>query len=736
MRLLKFRYLTLAIFIAIILGVWLGRALISERLIASSLQRYGLSAVSTDINRLGLAQSHVLQLGFTMITATGRFQLDIRDAVITYSLEQLAEGRIQDLSIDTLIIEYDSSQPAQHEQNKAADALEPVKILAGLRQALREYILFDSFRVQQVSLRGDAFGALQDRPLQLAGTNQAGSTHAKLTILDPDTSVQTEGSKRLFIAKLSENHIAAELKFSTVSDSPPATLELNINDTFFNGSYTIDPNALKHWLKPFTDTKNIRLLGKTSGTLSVDFRPEHTITTSIIARTDKLAMGSYRADNVYLKLHLETPHQQPFERITVQKNSSIKASSFSYQDFSLDETLLYIAGELVVADDAWQYKGGVRADALTVNYDSRTMLLDDVSAHISADPEIIKINGQLATASLPGRFDFKLAHSLTAKNGELSVTPLESIDLSAGDYRLSQLLSPWPYPFDLLTGNIALTALAAWSDKDDFSLTSTIRLDDTGGQYGELVFSGLSTEHQLEILPDLHSLRSSNIKLEHLDSGVTASNISTRLTLQTATTGSLPRIRIQDLRGEIFDGSFSSSDFIFDPNRRKNSFKISATNVDLAKIVETQQLEDIKLTGRVDGTIPVETNEKGIFIEHGAFINDVSAGTIRYNPATGTEQLRQNPITGIALDALRDFRYSHLSADVNFTPEGMLTISLRLEGTSPELDTSRPVHLNINTEQNLLSLLKSLRYAEGISANIDRKVRRQYEQSPSNKQAE
>ena len=66
----------------------------------------------------------------------------------------------------------------------------------------------------------------------------------------------------------------------------------------------------------------------------------------------------------------------------------------------------------------------------------------------------------------------------------------------------------------------------------------------------------------------------------------------------------------------------------------------------------------------------------------------------------------------------------------------MLTISLRLEGTSPELDTSRPVHLNINTEQNLLSLLKSLRYAEGISANIDRKVRRQYEQSPSNKQAE
>ncbi|UCB56267.1 MAG: YdbH domain-containing protein, partial [Thiotrichales bacterium] len=56
----------------------------------------------------------------------------------------------------------------------------------------------------------------------------------------------------------------------------------------------------------------------------------------------------------------------------------------------------------------------------------------------------------------------------------------------------------------------------------------------------------------------------------------------------------------------------------------------------------------------------------------------------------------------------------------------------KLKGTSPELETTRPVHLNINTEQNLLSLLKSLRFAEGISANIDRKVRQQYDESTSN----
>ena len=150
---------------------------------------------------------------------------------------------------------------------------------------------------------------------------------------------------------------------------------------------------------------------------------------------------------------------------------------------------------------------------------------------------------------------------------------------------------------------------------------------------------------------------------------------------------------------------------------------------DLAEIVKTQQLDDIVATGRIDGIIPVEINADGIFIQDGLFINGVRDGTIRYNPASGTEQLKQNPITGIALDALRDFRYSYISAGVNFIPEGRLTINLQLKGTSPGLDTNRPVHLNINTEQNLLSLLKSLRYAQGISEKIDNKVRRLYEKN-------
>ena len=125
-------------------------------------------------------------------------------------------------------------------------------------------------------------------------------------------------------------------------------------------------------------------------------------------------------------------------------------------------------------------------------------------------------------------------------------------------------------------------------------------------------------------------------------------------------------------------------------------------------------------------------DKQGISIEKGIFINNIGNGTIQYKPASGTEQLQQSQLTAIALDALRDFHYSHLSADVNYHPDGNLMVNISLKGISPELDTDRPVHLNINTEQNLLSLLKSLRYTQGINENISNKVQQLYRQLQDN----
>jgi hypothetical protein len=509
----------------------------------------------------------------------------------------------------------------------------------------------------------------------------------------------------------------------------PAKFEFNIHDTDIQGNYDINPQQLKHWLQPVANINNIIGVKNLSGTLSSSFESNDVIVSTITAISDKYAAGKYNADNIVVKLKLKNPTINPFQHINIQNGSYIKAKSFSYENFSLGKTLIYMVGDLSSSAGTRLFTGGASIKKLTLKYGSQVLQLKDIAARLSSGSDRMEADGNFSTAKVPAKFSFALVHDFNKALGSLSIKPLKPLDLNTENNKLSLLLTPWPYPFDLLSGSIKLTADAAWSQGKDFSLKSRINLDDAGGQYGELVFSGLSFDHAIEISPDIHSIQPGKINLKQLDSGVTASNISITLSLEAADTGALPRLAIQGLRGEIFDGSFSADNFVFDFNRSKNSFKIKTTDIDLAKIVETQQLEDIAVTGRIDGTIPVEINDQGIFIQHGAFINDVRTGTIRYNPAAGTDQLKQNPITGIALDALKDFRYTHLSADVNFTPEGKLTVNLKLKGTSPELDTKRPVHLNINTEQNLLSLLKSLRYAQGVSESIDQKVRRQYEKN-------
>ena len=723
---LKLRHLFIFLIFALLLGTWAGRIQLSEFAITSSMQAYGLKNITTEISQLGLSQSHISRFEFFLETDTGYFQLEAYDLNLDYDLDQLAQGRVENLAINKLVLHHANTSESSEKTQVINEALEPLKIIAALRHALREYIIFNTFSVKHMALEGESFGIVQGKAFYLKGTNDAGTTYAEFTLLEQDGSRQDKKLRQFIINKLTQDSLMANLKFAASQEPVAAGLELNIRDAVIDGSYHIDVQPLKSWLQPFTNIDEINQTRKVHGTFSSSFESDSAIISTITAISTKLAFRRYSAANAAVKLKLEQPITSPFRQIKILNGSYIKTDNLEYEGFSLKNTRINMVGKLSNSADAWQYKGGISTTQLAPGYELQTLQLKDIAAQISANSENLQADGNFSTANVPGRFTFALAHAFDKGQGRFSIKPLKPLNLNTENSRLSQLLTPWTYPFDMLAGNIRLTSNAAWSQNSDFRLTTRVKLDDAGGNYRELVFSGLSFDHAFEILPDIHSVETSNIKLKHLDSGVTVSNTSTDLTLETASTGPLPQFLIQNLHGEIFDGAFSSDDFVFDLNRSKNSFKIKATNIDLAQIVETQQLEDIVVTGRIDGTVPVEMNEQGISIQHGAFVNVVRDGTIRYNPAAGADQLKQNPLTGIALDALKDFRYSHLSADVNFTPEGMLTINLQLKGTSPELDTKRPVHLNINTEQNLLSLLKSIRYAEGVSESIDQKVRRQY----------
>jgi hypothetical protein len=752
----KLRYSTLLLLLALILGSWSARTYLAELAITSFLQSSGLEDVTVNINQLDQNQSQLPRFGFTLLTASGRLQLDASDSTINYKPGQLAEGRVNSIVINNLQLHYQNTGEIQADSAAESatmpamlqNTLQPVKIITALRSALRKYLIVDTLFIRHITLNGEAFAVLQGKTLQLKSTTENETLYAEFTLLDDASGAQSETLPQLVISKLSASSLIIDLKrvklkqvklkqaelgqvetSNSAAGKTSANLELNIHDKELTGNYQVNPRRLQRWLQPFTNIKGLNEFGNINGTLLFDFEPDKEIITTITAVSDKLLYKKYKLENPSFKLKFNTITDNPAQHIQIQKGSYIKAAYVSYQDFSLANSTIYMAGELTNLLNNWSYTGGFSSRLLAAKFQSSAFQLKDVSARVTANAKKINVSGDFSPTLVPGKFEFAMDHKLTGGGGKLFLKPLKPLDLNAGSNSLSQLLEPWPYPFDLLSGKIKLSSHATWSQKHDFSLSATINVDNAGGHVGKILFSGLSLDHELELLPTLHTISAGKIRLKHVDAGVIADNISTDLKLDTENSGPLPQLILHKLNGEILGGTFSAENLVYDPNNSTNRFNIEATNIDLAEIVKTQQLDDIVATGRIDGSIPVEINAEGIFIQDGLFINDVRNGTIRYNPATGTEQLKQNPITGIALDALRDFRYSYLSAGVNFIPEGRLTINLQLKGISPGLDTNRPVHLNINTEQNLLSLLKSLRYAQGISEKIDNKVRRLYEKN-------
>ncbi|MFV9615052.1 MAG: YdbH domain-containing protein [Gammaproteobacteria bacterium] len=731
----KHRYLILFLILlftfSLITGIWSARTSLAEFIITSALQSSGLEKVSVNIHQLDQNQSQLPHFGFSLLTATGLLKLDAFDASLNYNLHQLADGRAKSIIINKLELSYHSNAKIQTDTDaepvKIHSTLEPLKIIAELRLALGKYLLVDSLFIQNITLNGEAFTALQGKIFQLKSTTNNQSLDTEISLLDQSSII------RSVAVRISADQLTAELR-QTTADAPPAKIELNIHDTFLTGNYFIKPLPLQNWLQAFASSSFTEIdgLNKTenvNGTLSFNFQSDTQLITTLTANSKKLRYKTYTADNAVIKLKINNSKIDPLQHIQVQNGSYIKAGNISYQGILLDTSRIYLVGELTNTFNSWSYKGGFSSSLLTANFQSRKFQVKNIAARIVASAEKLNVSGNFSPAEIPGNFEFALDHNLSRGFGKLSIKPLKPLDLNGENNKLSLLFSPWPYPFDLLSGEIKLSTDVTWAEKDAFSLSATINVSNAGGNVGELLFSGLSFDHELQIMPKLHTISSGKITLKHVDMGIIANNISTNLNLETEKTSSLPQVFLQNLHGEIFGGFFTSENVVYDLNSSTNSFLIKATNIDLSEIVKTQQLDGIVATGRIDGIIPVEINKEGVLIQDGAFINDVRNGTIRYNPATGTEQLKQNPITGIALDALKDFRYSHLSAGVNFSPEGRLTINLQLKGTSPELDTNRPVHLNINTEQNLLSLLKSLRYAKGVSEKIDNKVRRLYEKN-------
>jgi len=172
-------------------------------------------------------------------------------------------------------------------------------------------------------------------------------------------------------------------------------------------------------------------------------------------------------------------------------------------------------------------------------------------------------------------------------------------------------------------------------------------------------------------------------------------------------------VTLSDFKAGFFDGTITISRVDYDIAGNKAETVLQLNNIPLQKLIDLQGTKKVYATGTVKGSIPVKISGTEIEIMDGAMIAE-SDGQIIY-ATTPEERAAANQGLRTTYEALSNFLYIQLGSSISMAPDGKSMLTIRLKGNNPDFQEGRPVELNLNLEQNLLDLMRSL----SISSNVE-----------------
>jgi len=173
---------------------------------------------------------------------------------------------------------------------------------------------------------------------------------------------------------------------------------------------------------------------------------------------------------------------------------------------------------------------------------------------------------------------------------------------------------------------------------------------------------------------------------------------------------------LSDFSAGFLDGTLSLKHIDYDMAKKEGETTLQVNNIPLQKLLDMQGTKKIYATGTVRGNIPVKMKNDLLEIMDGG-MNAEQSGQIIY-ATTPEERAAANQGLRTTYEALSNFLYVQLVSSINMNPDGKSVITIQLKGTNPDFQGGRPIELNLNVEQNLLDLMRTL----SISSNIEQVI--------------
>jgi hypothetical protein len=339
---------------------------------------------------------------------------------------------------------------------------------------------------------------------------------------------------------------------------------------------------------------------------------------------------------------------------------------------------------------------------------------------VNASQEQAELNGTLRNDA---QLQFKLQAQHSKAKGLSLQAQLTELFLRSGN-PLQGSFSAWPALLELnngrLNGNASLTLA---SDQQLPTVKLELSGKGLGGIYDRTALEGLDGKLSAQIAPKQLRLELSDLRLAQANPGIPLGPVqlsgSYSAALQTPTQGQL---QLRQAEAALMGGKLQLAPGQWRMAAEPLLLPVQVQGLELEQLFILYPTEGLAGTGTLDGFLPLQVGSQGVTIEQGQLNAREPGGRLQFHSERIRALGRSNPAMQLVTQSLEDFRFTTLSSQVNYDQQGKLALAMRLEGQNPAIEQGRPIHFNINLEEDIPTLLASLQLTDKVSDIIRQRV--------------
>ncbi|RMG91580.1 MAG: hypothetical protein D6703_04360 [Zetaproteobacteria bacterium] len=376
--------------------------------------------------------------------------------------------------------------------------------------------------------------------------------------------------------------------------------------------------------------------------------------------------------------------------------------------------------QLLVESEGEQVLGGqLHVQSCRIRHAGHALALSDLasswrlSGHtLNGSWRLGKVNGQ----RIPARGEW----SFHADRNELKVAyVLPSTAVSD----LGSIVDAWLSNHGLRLADGTMQANGEIHRRDDqWMAQGRLKTHHLRGSFRKRAFKEVSATLSWHMQKTSMRLSVHQIRAGLLPGPVPIKNLTCRLELDSKE-GLLQRLDIPKCQFSSLGGNIYAKDVKVDRQQPHNPFIVHIEGIDVARLVALEQQQGLKASGKLDGHLPLDWRADGLYLVQGTLQARSPGGIIRYEGTPATRRMGEKNLgVRTALDVLRDFRYQQMRIRADYTPDGSLRLKVHLYGHNPSYAQGRPIELNLNVQENLPALLRSLQTGGQIEHEVQRRL--------------